>query len=317
MDQLTKFKSSENPRQIPKGYDASTYPKASIAVDIVAFSIGEKPNKNPRKLSEKHLQVLLIRRKEVPFQNWWALPGGFLKVAPRDKQCQPTEPEETLYRAAARELQEETGLENAHLELLGTWSEPDRDPRDRVISVAFLALVQADKQTLRAETDAVEAEWFKVNYEEISLINEMASQRKRVMRLSLTKEHQEYAAGNYCVDSSIYDQVPKISAHGDPTGIAFDHGEIIVRGLEQLRSVVDDTAILFQLAPPVFTLTELQHMYEAVLQRELIAPNFRRAVQGFVDKVPENERPSTEPSQHRTPEYYRFNPEQFKRIRMS
>ena len=305
-----------DPREIPKGYDASKFAKASIAVDVIAFSIGEKPNENPRKLPEKHLQVLLIRRKDVPFKNWWALPGGFLRVSPREEYL-PIQSEETLSEAAARELEEETGLSNAHLELLGTWSEPDRDPRDRVISVAFLALVQADKQTLRADTDASDAAWFTVNYGEVSSASETASQRKRIMRLSLTKDDHEYAAGNYCVESSIYAQVPKISTNGDPTGIAFDHGEIIVRGLEQLRSVVDDTAILFQLAPPVFTLTELQHMYEAVLQRELIGPNFRRAVQGFVDKVPENERPAIEATQHRTPEYYRFNPDGFKRVRLT
>lgn len=317
MNKQKKACEGDNPRQIPSGYDASQFPKASIAVDNVVFSIGEEENENPRKLPDKFLKVLLIRRKEHPYKDWWGLPGGFLRVAPRDRQGQSTQAEETLEEAASRELEEETGLKDAHSELLGVWSKPDRDPRDRVISVSFLMLVQADKQALRAGTDASDVDWFTIGYSELSTANAAGAGKKRIMQLTLFQNNREFAAGKYRVETNIFSQVPEISAQGAQSGIAFDHGEIIVRALEQLRSVAEDTAIIFQLAPSVFTLTELQHMYEAVLQRQLIGPNFRRAVQDFVSPVEVSAAFKSEPRRHRSPQYFKFVPESFQRVRLS
>lgn len=317
MNKQKKACEGDNPRQIPPGYDASQFPKASIAVDNVVFSIGEEENENPRKLPDKFLKVLLIRRKEHPYKDWWGLPGGFLRVAPRERQGQSTQTEETLEEAASRELEEETGLKDAHSELLGVWSKPDRDPRDRVISVSFLMLVQADKQALRAGTDASDVDWFTVGYSELSTANAAGTGKNRIMQLTLFQNNREFAVGKYRVETNIFSQVPEISAQGAQSGIAFDHGEIIVRALEQLRSVAEDTAIIFQLAPSVFTLTDLQHMYEAVLQRKLIGPNFRRAVQDFVSPVEVSAAFKAEPRRHRSPQYFKFVPEQFQRVRLS
>lgn len=115
------------------------YPRAALTVDCAVFGF-----------DETELKVLLIERGIAPFKGHWALPGGFVRV------------EETLDEAARRELAEETGLETVFLEQLYTFSTVDRDPRERVISVAYYALTKpADHQT-RATTDAADAQWFPV-----------------------------------------------------------------------------------------------------------------------------------------------------------
>ncbi|HEY0733887.1 MAG TPA: NUDIX domain-containing protein, partial [Herpetosiphonaceae bacterium] len=93
---------------------------------------------------------LLIKRSYPPFQERWALPGGFVKL------------DEPLEQAARRELEEETGLHDVYLEQLYTFGEPGRDPRTRVISVAYFALVRADQQTLHASNESSDVRWFPV-----------------------------------------------------------------------------------------------------------------------------------------------------------
>ena len=112
--------------------------KLLVTVDIVLFTI-----------RERHLHVLLIRRLAKPFENRFALPGGFVRE------------EESIEDAAIRELREETGVEKVYLEQLYTFGDPKRDPRGRVITVAYYALVP-HTQALHAGTDAADAAWFPV-----------------------------------------------------------------------------------------------------------------------------------------------------------
>jgi 8-oxo-dGTP diphosphatase len=111
--------------------------RAALTVDCVVFG-----------LDERDLKVLLIQRAEPPFEGRWALPGGFVHT------------DETLEEAARRELQEETGLEQVFLEQLFTFGQVDRDPRERVVTVAYYALVRLSSHRVRAATDAREADWF-------------------------------------------------------------------------------------------------------------------------------------------------------------
>ena len=115
------------------------YPRPSVTVDVVIFTI-----------ADDDLKVLLIRRGAEPFKGKWALPGGFVNM------------NESLERAAARELKEEVGVSDVYLEQLFTFGEPKRDPRGRVISVCYFALVDATRQTIRAASDAADAEWHSV-----------------------------------------------------------------------------------------------------------------------------------------------------------
>ena len=132
---------TNNPEANPAAeYDPSVFPRPSVTADIAIFTVRDRT-----------LQVLLVRRKEWPFAGQWAVPGGFVR------------PEETLEDAARRELAEETGVFEVLLEQLRVFSEPSRDPRTWVITVAFTALVASDTLTLRAGTDAAEAAWFRVD----------------------------------------------------------------------------------------------------------------------------------------------------------
>lgn len=114
------------------------YARPALAVDCAVFGLDDS------------LKVLLIQRGLDPFKGSWALPGGFLEM------------DESVDQAARRELEEETGLRNVFLEQLYTFSAPDRDPRDRVVSVAHFALVRLSDHRLEAATDARDAQWFDV-----------------------------------------------------------------------------------------------------------------------------------------------------------
>lgn len=115
------------------------HPRPALTVDCVVFG-----------LDDDDLKVLLMRRGLQPFQGRWALPGGFVRV------------DEALEEAARRELAEETGLDRVFLEQLYTFGDLDRDPRERVVSVAYYALVKLSDHRVRAATDATEAAWFPV-----------------------------------------------------------------------------------------------------------------------------------------------------------
>ncbi len=117
------------------------YPRAALTVDCVVFGF-----------DAAELQVLLIERGIAPFKGQWALPGGFVRV------------DETLDEAARRELLEETGLEKLFLEQLYTFSSVNRDPRERVISVAYYALTKPTDHRTQATTDAADAQWFSVRH---------------------------------------------------------------------------------------------------------------------------------------------------------
>ena len=113
------------------------YPHPAVTVDIVIFTI-----------RSDELKVLLIKRALSPFRGEWALPGGFVNL------------DESLDAAARRELEEETGVAGVYLEQLYTFGTPDRDPRERVITIAYYALIPSDRIVLQAATDAEGVSWF-------------------------------------------------------------------------------------------------------------------------------------------------------------
>ncbi len=144
-----------------ENYDVTKYERPSVTVDVVIFSI----------LDEK-LQVLLIKRKAWPYEGMWAIPGGFVKI------------DEGLEDAAYRELAEETSVTSTdvYLEQLYTFGAPDRDPRTRVITVAYFALVGADKINPQAADDAEDVGWFSV-YD----LPELAFDHKHILDYALTR----------------------------------------------------------------------------------------------------------------------------------
>jgi len=122
---------------MPYTYD---YPRPALTVDCVIFGLDES----------QELKVLLIERRHEPFAGKWALPGGFVDMG------------EDLERAALRELEEETGVKDVFIEQLYTFGAPDRDPRGRVISVAYFALINMESHPVTAASDARNVQWFSV-----------------------------------------------------------------------------------------------------------------------------------------------------------
>lgn len=117
-------------------YDPSIYDRPSVTVDLVIFT-----------LIDGELHLLLVERKNWPFAGNWAIPGGFVRM------------DESLEAAARRELEEKTGIADVYLEQLFTFGEPERDPRTRVISIAYIAVVRADRHHLVVSPASIDVRW--------------------------------------------------------------------------------------------------------------------------------------------------------------
>ena len=175
-----------------------------VTVDIVIITI-----------ADDSLKVLLVKRGVEPYAGQYALPGGFVHQ------------DESLEDAARRELSEETGTRDVYLEQLYSFGNPGRDPRGRVLTVAYYALVPRNQAPLRAGSDAAEAAWFPVT------------------------------------------MLPTL---------AFDHEQIVEYAVMRLRNKLEYTTVGFELLPEKFTLSQLQHMYEVILDKQLDKRNFRRKI---------------------------------------
>jgi len=142
-----------------KEEDIHKFKKPSVTADIVIFTI-----------KDNDLKVLLVKRGLQPFKDKWALPGGFVRI------------DESPEDAAKRELEEETGVKNVYLEQLYTFGDPKRDPRGRVITVAYMALINSYKIALRPTTDVSDAQWVSV-----SKILSLAFDHKKILDYSLKR----------------------------------------------------------------------------------------------------------------------------------
>jgi len=182
------------------------YPRPSLTADVVVFAFDPAVG---------DLRALFIERKRDPFAGAWALPGGF---------CDPGE---TVGAAAARELEEETGLRGVHLEELRSFSKPGRDPRGWVVTVAHLAIIPADRRgEVKAGDDAADAAWLEVKID----------------------KNGEY----------------QLLHEGKPAGaLAFDHAEVMAEAVERLREDVEILA--FKLLPGRFSMDEARRAFEAIV----------------------------------------------------
>ncbi|WP_409370265.1 NUDIX hydrolase [Lysinibacillus sp. 38-6] len=292
MDLLDKDGLTE--REFLQQYKVGDYERPSVTTDMVIFTVTEEEADSYRKLPEKELRVLLIRRAGHPFLGKWALPGGFVRS------------NETTEQAAVRELQEETGVEDVYLEQLYTFSDIGRDPRTWVISCSYMALINSDKLELKAGDDAADAAWFKVTYrplKEEKVLIEDGYMKTLEYELILSSEEEELSA---VVAKTI---TAKTTSTGTDfkivsnEGLAFDHAKMIACAIERLRGKVNYTDIALHLMPKLFTLTELQQVYEVVLDKELLKAAFRRKVADLVAETDQY----TENAGHRPSRLYRRN----------
>lgn len=282
-------------KEFLQSYDASMYERPSVKVDMLIFTVMNKEQDNYRKLPEKALQLLLIKRGEHPFIGQWALPGGFVSV------------HESLDEAAQRELKREANIENIYMEQLFTWGDVGRDPRTRVISCSYMALVDRTSLDVRAGDDAADARWFEVMYhvyQEKKTVLDEGYEFEKLMKITLRNGTETLSATIKILEVT-KGRSTKVSREiVDSEGIAFDHAKIIEYAMERLRNKIEYTDIAFNLMPPLFTLSELQQVYEVILGKELLAAAFRRKIASMV--VETNE--FTKDAGHRPSKLYRFNP---------
>ena len=218
-------------------YDPRAFTPVAVTVDIVALT-----------LRSNRLHVLLVERAEPPYQGYLALPGGFVRAG-----------QEGLDQAAARELAEETGLDAAalsrvHLEQLGSYGAPDRDPRMHIVSVAYLAFAP-DLPDPQAGGDAASAAWTPV-------------------------------AGPRGGGSGDRARLPGAPPEpGAPPVLAFDHDRVLADALDRARAKLEYTPLATAFLEPEFTVPELRAVYEEIWGEQLHAGNFHRkvlSVPGFV-----------------------------------
>ncbi|MEC0134085.1 MULTISPECIES: NUDIX domain-containing protein [Paenibacillus] len=281
-------------REFLEQYRAEDYERPSVTTDMVIFTVTEEDADSYRKLPEKELRVLLIRRGAHPFLGKWALPGGFVR------------PNETTEQAAVRELCEETGVEDIYLEQLYTFSDIGRDPRTWVISCSYMALINSDKLELKAGDDAADAAWFKVSYRPLREQKELIEDgyiKTLEYELKLSSEEEELSA---VVARTMTAKTTSTGTDYEIVsndGLAFDHAKIIACAIDRLRGKVNYTDIALHLMPMLFTLTELQQVYEVIMDKELLKAAFRRKV---ADLVVETDH-YTENAGHRPSRLYRRN----------
>lgn len=209
------------------------YPRPSVTTDCVIFGY-----------DGHDLKILLVERGIEPFKGMWAFPGGYLQM------------DETALECAKRELKEETGLDQAYMEEFKTFSEVDRDPRGRVITIAHIALVRITQ--VQGGDDAAKARWFRLS------------------------------------------EVPHL---------AFDHDMILREAMKALRERIHFEPIGFELLPEVFTMPQLQNLYESILDVHFDRRNFSNKMLHLGILEDTGDRPST--ASNRIPVRYRFNKESY------
>ena len=214
------------------------YPRPSVTTDCVIFGYDTKEG----------LSVLLIKRGIEPFKDHWAFPGGFIKM------------DEDAETGARRELREETGLETSYIEQFGCFSEVNRDPRERVITIAYYALVK--KRDVVGGDDASEAHWYPI------------------------------------------DNVPPL---------AFDHDRILRVALKTLKEKIHFMPIGFELLPSVFTMPQLQELYESILEVKFDRRNFSNKMLKLGILTVVGERPKNAGT--RIPITYKFNEDNYNELK--
>ena len=228
--------------------DLGAFPHPSLTVDVAILTA-----------SDGDLQVLLLERSGPPYAGRWGLPGGFVQI------------DEDLDKAAARVLREKVGLSGVFLEQLYTFGGLTRDPRTRVVTVAYYALVPAER---------------------LSAVGVLGGEDSQLARLRVPWSGERGGP------------VEALGGSGVALPLAFDHTEILGTAVKRLRGKLDYAPIGFQLLPEVFSLRALQQIHEVISGRHFNKDSFRRRMLASGQLEATGERLSD--VDHRPPELYRF-----------
>ena len=247
---VTDNRPTESERAFLAEYDAERFRRPSLTVDVALLTA-----------SAGKLHALVMLRDQHPEKGKWALPGGFVGI------------DESLDAAAARVLAGKAGLRNVFLEQLYTFGDPGRDPRTRVVTVVYYALVAAERLVGPLEQAG-------------------GDRRLATLRVPWAGER----GGS----------VEAVDEAGRPLAVAFDHAEILGMAVKRLRGKLDYAPIGYELLPERFSLRALQDVHEVILGRKLNKDSFRRRMLASGELEPTGERRTD--VEYRPPELYRVVP---------
>jgi 8-oxo-dGTP diphosphatase len=226
-------------------YDASRFPHPSLSVDVALLTV-----------DSLGLRAVLVKRQDHPDLGKWSLPGGFVKM------------DESLDDAAERVMKSKAGVDGIFLEQLYTFGKPSRDPRTRIVTVAYYALVDSAQ----------------LNFQE--------------------SENVQLGTIHVPWDGLKGGSVQVSDANGTKWPVAFDHAEILGTAVQRLRGKLDFGPIGFELMPPKFTLRQLQTVHETLLGKRLNKDSFRRKMMATGMLAPTGQMEGV--VGHRPAELYRF-----------
>lgn len=261
------MKLSEEDLQFAANYDDSPYWHPSVTADSAVFRALDTPENATKKYPQRKLELLLVKRGRPPYQGGWALPGGFLEKG------------ESLAECAARECLEETGLVPVYQGDVATFSRVDRDPRTRVITQCFLALVPyGESGAVSGSDDAAEAAWF-----EVAMHTEALSPQHYRTHLSLVHDTITITGSMDLIADGKGGWRREV--HEDAALLAFDHLEVICCAVESLRTKLYRTPIAFNWVPDQFRIADLQGVFEAVTGQELLRTTFFEHVKPLIKRM--------------------------------
>ena len=268
--------------------------KPSVTVDTLIFTVRDLNVDNYRKLPEKKFQVLLVKRAGEPYKDKWSLPGTFVGK------------EEKFEEAVNRCLEEKANIKDIYLEQLYSWGDPQRDPRERVISTSYMGLLDTGDIQIKAGKNVEDIEWFNIK---LNTIKEKSKEKKdgyyKAEEIEILLENkQEVLKSRVKVVKELVNGNMVIYTQILQSDLAFDHAKILIYAIERLKNKVEYTTIAFNLMPEKFTLTKLQQVYEILLDKPLLKANFRRKIADMVIETEEYE----ENAGHRPSKLYKFNP---------
>lgn len=250
------YKSEE---EFLKAYNPGDYDRISLTTDILILSISDEEATNYRKSSKKYMSVLLVKRDDYPFKDKWCLPGGFLDI------------NEDLEDCPRRILARETNLHDIYLEQLYTYGGVNRDPRMRIVSTSYMALIDKNRLTDKLKENA---SWFNISYfEEGNEVLVVLDNGTDTLKFKIKKTLKELTTDRYKFEVVENDS------------LAFDHPLVIWAGIERLKNKINYTDVVFNMMPELFALGDLQQVYEVILNKKLLDPAFRRIIADKVEKT--------------------------------
>ena len=246
-------------------YSDSIYDKPSVTIDNVILRFRDIENNNYRKHPDKKLQICLIKRAYSPYKDCYAVPGTFIDL------------KDSLSNTLKKCLENKIGLKDFYFEQLYTFGDEQRDPRTRVISIAYLILTNKQEQLKNCE-------WFDIDFQasknEFVLTN---NGYKKSQKIKITLTNKNTTLTNEILvkfEKKNFEEIKTIKII--KSELAFDHIKILYFAFERLKNKLEYTDVIFNLMPKYFTLTELKLCFEQILHENLLDAKFRRKI---ADKV--------------------------------